>query len=266
MLRRKPTILLKHIAECPPDSIDLIDNALIRNAAREVWGHACRLHDNLLAVIEWYDRLWLTREEDIKVATGSLERARDSLRVLFIAGVVRRIEAINTEAEAMMLLPPWPGPETLKSLPEFRSGDWSPLSPPLRWQDDPRLWELWRVRKDSADRLVSFTDKVIAQLVGSPASITGDLATPQKHEVTKKTASTGVKGKGINAKMLKSYADDSSRAVWTQYQWAEHLGCSPSTISETDTWRQLNPVRTGELAKSRKPDRRRKSKKPPNDG
>jgi hypothetical protein len=52
------------------------------------------------------------------------------------------------------------------------------------------------------------------------------------------------RGKNIDARMLKILAEDKDAFSWTARRWAERLGCSPSTVAETTTWKtHLHKIR-----------------------
>lgn len=52
-----------------------------------------------------------------------------------------------------------------------------------------------------------------------------------------------VKGKGINEAMLARIAKDPECKNWPSRRWANVLGCSPSTVCGTRTWRSLEELR-----------------------
>ena len=47
-----------------------------------------------------------------------------------------------------------------------------------------------------------------------------------------------VKGKNIDARMLKVMFDNPESHGWSARQWADHLGCSDGTIKDTPTWKE----------------------------
>lgn len=67
------------------------------------------------------------------------------------------------------------------------------------------------------------------------------------------------KGKNIDARMLKVFAERPESHGWTARQWAEHLGCAHSTIVGTNTWNdRLKAIRAMNAADAAK----RMEKKP----
>lgn len=51
----------------------------------------------------------------------------------------------------------------------------------------------------------------------------------------------------VNVRMMDAFQRDPKRGEWSARQWAEHLGCSKSTVHSQPIWKEL--VRSRELAK-----------------
>jgi hypothetical protein len=102
---------------------------------------------------------------------------------------------------------------------------------------------------------------------GSPPHVTG----PQvKADQTTETeaganATTGQnrKGKCINEQMLKKLEEDPGRIGWGVRDWAEHLGCSVSTVQGTKAWENILTSRA--LREAEKVTRRKRTSKRPAD-
>lgn len=62
---------------------------------------------------------------------------------------------------------------------------------------------------------------------------------------------TKPKHKNVNARMLETIQRDHEAVGWTARQWAEHLQCSKSAVTETKTWRAFKNDRTMEKAERR---------------
>ena len=65
----------------------------------------------------------------------------------------------------------------------------------------------------------------------------------------------------INSRMIDTLQNDAQSKDWTTRQWAEHLGCSSSTVTDQPTWDELMKSRTGEAFTRGSPSRRRLPKK-----
>jgi hypothetical protein len=103
----------------------------------------------------------------------------------------------------------------------------------------------------------------------APPSDPIEVRTPTPPEPAKQR----YKGKRINERMLEMLQDDSSRVNWTARQWADHLGCSVSTVQGTRTWENILTTRklqavdaTNREEAGRRTDRRRFGKKKRSDG
>ena len=58
-----------------------------------------------------------------------------------------------------------------------------------------------------------------------------------------------VRGKNIDAQMVKVMLENQESAGWSAQQWADRLGCAKSTIAGTKTWKErLNAVRAMQAA------------------
>jgi hypothetical protein len=72
----------------------------------------------------------------------------------------------------------------------------------------------------------------------------------------------GGKGKQINLRMIAAMQKDPIASLKrSTRQWAELLGCSPSTVQETDTWRLLQEQREAAKLERQMKDRERRTGK-----
>jgi hypothetical protein len=84
---------------------------------------------------------------------------------------------------------------------------------------------------------------------GAPATITTPSppadhltlapATPPPED---RTGRGGKNGKNINAQILAKIHADPESVAWSAQQWAEHLGCTKSTVAETKAWKETLKV------------------------
>jgi hypothetical protein len=80
------------------------------------------------------------------------------------------------------------------------------------------------------------------------------------------------KGKNINGRMLETLQKDASCVDWSARKWADHLGCSVSTVQGTTAWKNILTTRLlqktdaiNRRGDGRRIDRRRFGKKKPSD-
>jgi hypothetical protein len=129
-----------------------------------------------------------------------------------------------------------------------------PAAPGPLWRVDDVIQELARVKDWVRQNCEQPPDATTIEAQAAQAGRDGDTNTEVRDR----------KGKQINERMLKKLQEDKENCLYLSVKdWADHLGCSKSTVHGTNTWEMILTARgLGEAEKcmrrkEHKPDRRR---------
>jgi hypothetical protein len=76
-----------------------------------------------------------------------------------------------------------------------------------------------------------------------------DVSPTKESDSPRSATSSKVRGKNIDARMLKVLTENFESHGWSARQWADHLDCSDGTIKDTPTWKErLKAVRATRAA------------------